>query len=236
MPQSFLKVALPMWDLKTRGVSSTLGDIEHKHELVKRYLFSTSRSLSKGFRGRLAVGVSKIESVQVQCTASGRMTLVGIHYATDTSNSSCAVVGIASKIFKIVWVSHVSPHYFCSAFERCELRPRVLNLWSLDCTRRLVQWRSVVSLALSCNVLPPRRSTVFFSNRTAPFGPYGGLRPEEAAAAGSPFHRFFGGQKSRIFQERQSEHQDRLSALGAGTGAADVEYEQFLKAKEVSLA
>ena len=32
--------------------------------------------------------------------------------------------------------------------------------------------------------------------------------------------------------DRQSENQERLEALGAGSGAADVEYEQFLKAKE----
>lgn len=34
-------------------------------------------------------------------------------------------------------------------------------------------------------------------------------------------------------QGRQSEDPERLSALGAGSGAADVEYEQFLKVKEV---
>lgn len=33
-------------------------------------------------------------------------------------------------------------------------------------------------------------------------------------------------------QERQSENPERLAALGAGDGSADVEYEQFLKAKE----
>lgn len=51
--------------------------------------------------------------------------------------------------------------------------------------------------------------------QTTPFGPYGGLRPEEG---------------------RQSEDPERLSALGAGSGAADVEYEQFLKVKEVQRA
>jgi hypothetical protein len=35
--------------------------------------------------------------------------------------------------------------------------------------------------------------------------------------------------------DRQSENQERLEALGAGSGAADVEYEQFLKAKEAGV-
>ena len=34
-------------------------------------------------------------------------------------------------------------------------------------------------------------------------------------------------------QERQEETPQRLEQLGAGSGAADVEYEQFMKAKEV---
>ncbi|CAK9073617.1 Pyruvate:ferredoxin oxidoreductase (PFOR) (Pyruvate synthase), partial [Durusdinium trenchii] len=54
--------------------------------------------------------------------------------------------------------------------------------------------------------------------RTTPFGPYGGL-----------LHAF-------LHPDRQSEAPERLQPLGAGTGAADVEYEQFLKAKEVQRA
>jgi len=53
--------------------------------------------------------------------------------------------------------------------------------------------------------------------RTTPFGPYGGL------LAGF------------LNPDRQSENQERLEALGAGSGAADVEYEQFLKAKEAGV-
>ena len=34
-------------------------------------------------------------------------------------------------------------------------------------------------------------------------------------------------------QERQEETPERLEPLGAGSGAADIEYEQFMKAKEV---
>jgi len=51
--------------------------------------------------------------------------------------------------------------------------------------------------------------------RTTPFGPYGGLL------------------QGFLHPDRQTENQERLEALGAGSGAADVEYEQFLKAKEV---
>ena len=51
--------------------------------------------------------------------------------------------------------------------------------------------------------------------QTTPFGPYGGLL------------------QGFLHPDRQSEHPERLEALGAGSGAADVEYEQFLKAKEV---
>lgn len=54
--------------------------------------------------------------------------------------------------------------------------------------------------------------------QTTPFGPYGGLL------------------RGFLHPDRQSEHPERLEALGAGTGAADVEYEQFLKAKEVQRA
>ena len=55
----------------------------------------------------------------------------------------------------------------------------------------------------------------FSPPRTTPFGPYGGLL------------------QGFLHPDRQSETPDRLEALGAGSGAADVEYEQFLKAKEV---
>ena len=37
-------------------------------------------------------------------------------------------------------------------------------------------------------------------------------------------------------QERQEETVERLEPLGAGSGAADIEYEQFMKAKEVQRA
>lgn len=37
-------------------------------------------------------------------------------------------------------------------------------------------------------------------------------------------------------QENPEETPQRLEQLGAGTGAADIEYEQFLKAKEASLS
>ena len=52
--------------------------------------------------------------------------------------------------------------------------------------------------------------------RTSPFGPYGGLL------------------RSYLYPETVEETPQRLEQLGAGTGAADVEYEQFLKAKEAS--
>ncbi|CAJ1376806.1 unnamed protein product [Effrenium voratum] len=54
--------------------------------------------------------------------------------------------------------------------------------------------------------------------QTAPFGPYGGLLLS--------FWR----------RERTEETPERLEALGAGSGAADVEYEQFVKAKEIQRA
>ena len=37
-------------------------------------------------------------------------------------------------------------------------------------------------------------------------------------------------------QDRQEETVERLEPLGAGSGAADIEYEQFMKAKEVQRA
>eukprot|EP00438_Fugacium_kawagutii_P008124 Skav207779 [mRNA] locus=scaffold5169:4757:8879:- [translate_table: standard] len=54
--------------------------------------------------------------------------------------------------------------------------------------------------------------------QTTPFGPYGGLL------------------QGFLHPDRQTENPERLESLGAGTGAADVEYEQFLKAKEVQRA
>eukprot|EP00434_Breviolum_minutum_P033364 symbB.v1.2.029522.t1/scaffold3242.1/size60447/3 len=54
--------------------------------------------------------------------------------------------------------------------------------------------------------------------QTSPFGPYGGLL------------------RSYLYPETVEETPQRLEQLGAGTGAADVEYEQFLKAKEVQRA
>ena len=53
--------------------------------------------------------------------------------------------------------------------------------------------------------------------RTSPFGPYGGLCLQFLTRS----------------QERQEETPERLEQLGAGSGAADIEYEQFMKAKEV---
>ncbi|CAE6964806.1 PNO [Symbiodinium sp. CCMP2592] len=53
--------------------------------------------------------------------------------------------------------------------------------------------------------------------QTSPFGPYGGLCRQFLMRD----------------QERQEETPQRLEQLGAGSGAADVEYEQFMKAKEV---
>ena len=53
--------------------------------------------------------------------------------------------------------------------------------------------------------------------RTSPFGPYGGLCLQFLMRG----------------QERQEETPQRLEPLGAGSGAADIEYEQFMKAKEV---
>ena len=58
------------------------------------------------------------------------------------------------------------------------------------------------------------------SPRTSPFGPYGGLLLQFLQRG----------------QERTEETPERLEALGAGSGAADIEYEQFLKAKEVQRA
>ncbi|CAE7275443.1 unnamed protein product [Symbiodinium sp. CCMP2592] len=54
--------------------------------------------------------------------------------------------------------------------------------------------------------------------RVTPFGPYGGLTWD--------FLR----------RDRQEETPERLEALGAASGAADVEYEQFMKTKEVQRA
>ena len=56
--------------------------------------------------------------------------------------------------------------------------------------------------------------------RTAPFGPYGGLCLQFLNRG----------------QDRQEETAERLEPLGAGSGAADIEYEQFMKAKEVQRA
>ena len=64
-------------------------------------------------------------------------------------------------------------------------------------------------------VWPPISSHDILPPRTTPFGPYGGLL------------------QGFLHPDRQTENQERLEALGAGSGAADVEYEQFLKAKEV---
>eukprot|EP00435_Cladocopium_sp_Y103_P044074 s2861_g12.t1 len=77
-----------------------------------------------------------------------------------------------------------------------------------------------------------QRETMAIRGQTTPFGPYGGLL------------------QGFLHPDRQSENQERLEALGAGSGAADerlealgagsgaadVEYEQFLKAKEVQRA
>eukprot|EP00438_Fugacium_kawagutii_P001162 Skav206561 [mRNA] locus=scaffold925:52762:68986:+ [translate_table: standard] len=55
---------------------------------------------------------------------------------------------------------------------------------------------------------------------TSPFGPYGGLCLQFLMRG----------------QDRQEETPERLEPLGAGSGAADIEYEQFMKAKEVQRA
>ena len=71
--------------------------------------------------------------------------------------------------------------------------------------------------------------------RVTPFGPYGGLtwdflRRDRDERCGLRLVEA----RSHVIscQDRQEETPERLEALGAASGAADVEYEQFMKAKE----
>ena len=77
--------------------------------------------------------------------------------------------------------------------------------------------------------------------RVTPFGPYGGLtwdflRRDRDERCGLGLG--LGEARSHVIscQDRQEETPERLEALGAASGAADVEYEQFMKAKEARRA
>ena len=77
-------------------------------------------------------------------------------------------------------------------------------------------WNSDETVELPLAWSPWSSKTTGFL-RTTPFGPYGGLL------------------LSFLYREHPEETPERLEQLGAGTGAADIEYEQFLKAKEARI-
>ena len=79
--------------------------------------------------------------------------------------------------------------------------------------------------------------------RVTPFGPYGGLcwdflrrDPQRVCKQHKhcKHHTRHASCILRVREERQEETPERLEPLGAASGAADIEYEQFMKAKEAS--
>ena len=94
----------------------------------------------------------------------------------------------------------------------------------------LVVWRSRCASVPACQRAVPR---------VTPFGPYGGLcwdflrrDPQRCTSDAREQHAWRARCALCVREERQEETPERLEPLGAASGAADIEYEQFMKAKE----